>query len=183
MGADPEPVISAVALSRHRPVAPANLHRVNAAFPLEAVRGVTRVCREKSEVFVGQLLNVLRKLPMPGCVTSRERAEITRIDLSIELLERACVPAARRKIFFQLLVPGEVVLTRDKGCQARQFLGRQGCDGLLNFRETHEESVARGPRQSKAEMKAKWQRASADPRPCPLRRRRSGGERIKEEVV
>lgn len=72
MSADPKPVVIAVSLASEGAVTAADFRRVNAAFFLKTQRGMARVCREESEVLVGEILNFLRE-PMIALPERRKR--------------------------------------------------------------------------------------------------------------
>src|SRR5207253_7512586 len=73
---------------------------------------------------------------------SRKRREIACVDFSIDFLECFFVLAPWGEGVFDLLVPGNLVASRDVCSQFRQLRRRQLINGLFNFRETHNQTLA-----------------------------------------
>ena len=60
------------------------------------------------------------------------------VDFRINLLKRLVMLAPRRKILFNLLVPGELVPARNVRSQFGRLLRRQLIDSVFDFRKTHD---------------------------------------------
>ena len=137
-----------VALPCESAIAAANLGRVNVAFFAEPQRRMLRIFFKQREIFTGQFLNVLGEPPYSTSrrraarVTSRKRREIARVDFNVDLLERFLVLATWGEVLFDLFVPSKFVATRNMRSKLRQIFRRQLINGLFDFRNTHNRSLA-----------------------------------------
>jgi len=68
---------------------------------------------------------------------SRQGLELPCVNLGIDFLHHFLVFSTSSKIFFELLVPGQIVTMRDLSCQFCQLFWRQAINSLLDFHETH----------------------------------------------
>ena len=121
---------------------------------LEAEGRMMRIFLEESEILVGDLLNVLRKLRVrfqkdaSACDFKAAGSTFPRQSQRRASPMRPRAFPQERKSSSSCLSQVRLALWRDVGRQASQFFRRQGGDGFFNFREAYETRLGRSPNKN-----------------------------------